>query len=160
MGTLDNELDYNSCKKTHMTLLKKLLVIFFFLIPFSNSFAAMITFNDRTLVAIEDDTSIDDSGDHITGIHFNDDGTKMFVSYHDDHHDTYNHISEFNLTTPFDVSTSSYAGDDERCTLNTGDTTFGPVGRVFDLEFSNDGMKVFVARGGLNDANDDRVFCI
>ena len=142
-----------------MTLLKKVLVIFFFLIPFSNSFAAMITFNDRTLVAIKDDTSIDDSGDHITGIHFNDDGTKMFVSYHDDHHDTYNHISEFNLTTPFDVSTSSYAGDDERCTLNTGDTTFGPVGRVFDLEFSNDGMKVFVARGGLgNDANDDRVF--
>ena len=55
-----------------MTLLKKVLVIFFFLIPFSNSFAAMITFNDRTLVAKEDDTSVDDSGDHITGIHFND----------------------------------------------------------------------------------------
>ena len=137
----------------------RILILFILLFPISNSFGAMITFNDRTLVAIEDDTSIDDSGDHITGIHFNDDGTKMFVSYHDDHHDTYNHISEYNLTTPFDVSTSSYAGDDERCTLNTGDTTFGPVNRVFDLEFSNDGMKVFVARGSLsNDANDDRVF--
>ena len=142
-----------------MSFVKKILFIFFLLVPISNSFGAMITFNDRTLVAKEDDTSVDDSGDHITGIHFNDDGTKMFVSYHDDHHDTYNHISEYNLTTPFDVSTSSYAGDDERCTLNTGDTTFGPVDRVFDLEFSNDGMKVFVARGGLgNDANDDRVF--
>jgi len=137
----------------------RILILFILLFPISNSFGAMITFNDRTLVAKEDDTSVDDSGDHITGIHFNDDGTKMFVSYHDDHHDTYNHISEYNLTTPFDVSTSSYAGDDERCTLNTGDTTFGPVDRVFDLEFSNDGMKVFVARGGLGgNANDDRVF--
>ena len=137
----------------------RILILFILLFPISNSFGAMITFNDRTLVAKEDDTSVDDSGDHITGIHFNDDGTKMFVSYHDDHHDTYNHISEYNLTTPFDVSTSSYAGDDERCTLNTGDTTRGPIDRVFDLEFSNDGMKVFVARGSLgNDANDDRVF--
>ena len=142
-----------------MSLLKRILLIFFLLIPISNSFGAMITFNDRTLVAKDDSTSVDDSGDHITGIHFNDDGTKMFVSYHDDFDDTYNHISEYNLTTPFDVSTSSYAGDDERCILNTGDTTRGPIDRVFDLEFSKDGMKVFVARGGLGgNANDDRVF--
>ena len=142
-----------------MSLIKKILIIFFFLLPISNSFGAMLTFVDRTLVAKDDSTSVDDSGDHITGIHFNDDGTKMFVSYHDDFDDTYNHVSEYNLTTPFDVSTSSYAGDDERCTLNTSDTSYGPIGRIFDLEFSNDGMKLFVARGNTNtDANDDRVF--
>jgi len=142
-----------------MSLIKKILIIFFFLLPISNSFGAMLTFVDRTLVAKDDSTSVDDSGDHITGIHFNDDGTKMFVSYHDDFDDTYNHVSEYNLATPFDVSTSSYAGDDERCTLNTSDTSYGPIDRIFDLEFSNDGMKLFVARGNVsNNANDDRVF--
>ena len=49
-------------------------------------------------------------------------------------------VSEFNLSTPFDLSTSSYAGDGESCILNSGNTTTGPVNRVFGLKFSKDGM--------------------
>mgnify|MGYP003315572153 FL=1 len=51
-------------------------------------------------------------------------------------------------------------GDTEICSLDTGDTTFGPVGRVYDIDFSRDGMKFLVARGGSGSGNaeDDRVF--
>ena len=55
------------------------------------------------------------------GPEFNKDGTKMFVSYHnivnkvasgaDDF------IAEYTLSTPFDISTATYAGDSERLQL-------------------------------------------
>ena len=32
----------------------------------------------------------------------------------------YNFIDEYNLSTPFDISTAVYAGDDERCVLDHG----------------------------------------
>ena len=73
---------------------------------------------------------------------------------------TYAIVEEYTLSTPFNITTASYAGDSEICSLDTGDTTFGPVSRVYDIDFSRDGMKLLVARGGSGstDANDDRVF--
>ena len=53
--------------------IKKLILILLFILPISNSFAAMVTFNQRTTVA--------DGGDFIGGIHFNTDGTKMFIMF-------------------------------------------------------------------------------
>ena len=94
-----------------MSLLKKILIIFFFLIPFSNSIAAMLTkIDDRVLK-----DAADDKDTSMGGPEFNKDGTKMFVSYHnlvnkvasgaDDF------IAEYTLSTPFDISTATYAGD-------------------------------------------------
>ena len=71
----------------------------------------------------------------------------------------YTHVSEYNLSTPFDISTKSYAGDSERCILDSDDITDGPVDAVYGLDFSKDGTKLFVGRGKNADgANKDRVF--
>ena len=61
-----------------MSLLKKILIIFFFLIPFSNSFAAMVTKIDDQVFQ----DAADDKDNIMGGPEFNKDGTKMFVSYH------------------------------------------------------------------------------
>ena len=54
-------------------------------------------------------------------IDFNPDGTKMFLRRHYQNgtfEDRDNLLAEFNLSTPFDISTRTYAGDSERCNLD------------------------------------------
>ena len=143
-----------------MSLLRKILLTFFLLFPISNSFGAMHTFVQKA--AVTDGTNNDPSG-----VHFNPDGTKMFVlsqSPDSPGADVFSHVSEYNLSTPFNVSTRTYAGDGERCILNNGEgdypSGFGPVNHMYDLKFSHNGMMLFVGRGntGHNHANADRVF--
>ncbi len=122
-----------------MNFLKKILIIFFFLIPSSISLA-QVTYVQQAFVT-------EDAGSpkgHIQGIHFNTTGDRMFVIYRDSNLNNGNqsHINAYNLSTPFDVSTKTYAGDDQRCTLNEGSHTTNGHG-VYDLEFSSDGMKFF-----------------
>ena len=99
-----------------MSFLKKILIIFFFLIPFSNSFAAMVTKIDDQVFQ----DAADDNDNIMGGPEFNKDGTKMFLSYqndsakNDDSGDD-DFIAEYTLSTPFDISTATYAGDSERC---------------------------------------------
>ena len=104
-----------------MTLLKKILLLFFLLFPISNTFAATVTkidvqtFNDAA----------DGNHNFMGGPEFNKDGTKMFVSYHNganfenDGDDDF--IAEYTLSTPFDISTATYAGDSERCNATDPD---------------------------------------
>jgi len=143
-----------------MNFLKKIILVLIFLFPISNSFAAMHSFVQKA--AVTDGTNQDPSG-----VHFNPDGTKMFIlSQLPDNAgaNVFSHVSEYNLSTPFDVSTKTYAGDGERCILNNGEgdypSGFGPVNHMYDLEFSHNGMMLFVGRGntGHNHANADRVF--
>ena len=112
------------------------------LFPISNSFGAMVT-------SVQNET-FEDLGREINGIHFNKDGTKVFTSYSfalaatpNDHH----FIHEYNLSTPYDISTRTYAGNDERCKTGSGsdgtETQF-----IHDLEFSSDGMKLFTTTRG------------
>ena len=54
-----------------MSLIKKILIIFFLLFPISNSFGAMVTEVQNEVV--EDGDSVT-----ISGIGFNKDGTKIF----------------------------------------------------------------------------------
>ena len=122
-----------------MSLIKKILFVFFILLPIQHSFANMVTFVQSTITQ----TQTNFPG----GVHFNPDGTKMFVLSAFKLSGDYSKVSEFNLSTPFDLSTSSYAGDGESCILNSGNTTTGPVDRVFGLKFSKDGMMMFVATG-------------
>ena len=94
-----------------MFLIKKILIILFLLFPISNSFAGMVTFVQTT--------QFTDSNDVIQGIEFNKDGTKMFASYGGNATgESTKALNEYNLTTPFDISTRVYAGDDERCVLS------------------------------------------
>ena len=52
------------------------------------------------------------------GIEFNADGTKMFVSFAQTDtagKDLTRVINTYDLSTPYDVSTETFAGDSERC---------------------------------------------
>ena len=79
------------------------------------------------------------------GMAFSNDGAKMFVIG-----DIGNDINEYTLTIPFNVTTASYDGNDERFSVFTQDKQ--PTG----MAFSNDGAKMFVV-GWNGDAGDDAV---
>ena len=122
--------------------LKNFLIIFFLLFSISNSFGAMVTHNQSVTVAQPIDAQI-------SGIEFNEDGTKMFTSYNKRlGGDDTRFIEEYNLSTPFNISTRVSAGDSERCKL-TG-VTASVNYEIFDITFSSDGMKFFVAQSATN----------
>jgi len=133
-----------------MKCIKNFILILLFIFPISNSFGAMVTFVQEA--AVDDSSDVSD----IAGIHFNVDGTKMFTMYTTVAGGvSYRQVSEYNLTTAFDVLTKSYAGDSERCVLNHGGSSINS----FDLEFSSDGMKLFFVEGGNASGDDvDKVF--
>ena len=74
---------------------------------------------------------------------FNNDGTKMFVmgSSGDD-------INEYTLSTGFDVSTATYAGDAERFSVGAQEII------PYSLAFNNDGTKMFVMGAVGDDINE------
>ena len=105
-----------------MFLFKRILIIFFLLIPISNSFGAMVTFVDSFQVSNGEKQTTDRAGlakntdREIGGVQFNDDGTKMFVRFVRDQDggaspdtELYSYIDQYNLSTPFDASTGTYA---------------------------------------------------
>ena len=77
------------------------------------------------------------SGSLVAGIEFNNDGTKMFTSYGQMNGLAF-YIEEYNLSTPYDISTRVHAGNSERCEL-TG-TVANSNYTIYDLEFSSDVM--------------------
>ena len=135
-----------------MILVKKILIIFFFLIPFSNSFAAMVTQIDKR--TFNEPVSADKMGT----VQFNDDGTKMFTSFHNNANTGTvaaredDKINEYTLSVPYDISTATYAGNAERCLVvdpehssdnRTTATTLG-------FRFADNGMKIFTMQRGMN----------
>ncbi|AEA80685.1 putative secretory autotransporter [Candidatus Pelagibacter sp. IMCC9063] len=140
-----------------MFSIKKFIIIFFLLIPISNSFGAMVTEVDSDQAY----SFLDGSGATLglNGIAFNPDGTKMFVSAGNGSSSPHragdgdDFINEYNLPTPFDISTAVYAGDSARCDL-TG-TIRGNIG---DMVFSSDGLKIFTVTRGTNGSNRDLVY--
>ena len=117
-----------------MSLIKKVLVIFFLLFPISNSFGEATLTHVQT---VEFDDGDQNQNNLIAGIEFNKDGTKLFTS--SANKTSPGLIMEFNLSTPYDISSRSYAGNGERCTMT--EVTLTP----YDLEFNHDGTKLFVA---------------
>ena len=135
-----------------MHLVKKILIIFFFLIPFSNLFAAMVTQIDKR--TFNDPGSADKMGT----VQFNDDGTKMFLTFHNGLNNTAAHrsddkINEYTLSVPYDISTATYAGNDERCSVVDPDhsNSHRSTGVTLGFKFADDGMKIFTMQRGLND---------
>ena len=141
-----------------MKYFKKIILVLIFLFPVSKSFGEMVT-HVQTNTFLDGPYTAADDGDEnenndlqsrvLNGIHFNADGTKLFTSYNmkpqlDGTNDTFQYIHEYNLSTPYDISTRTYAGNDERCELGSGSD--GHSGsQAHDLEFSNDGMKLFTS---------------
>ncbi len=115
-----------------MFSIKKFIIIFFLLIPISNSFGAMVTLKQKVQVQ-------GDGGSIVAGVEFNKDGTKMFTIYANKTLSVHN-VNEYNLTVPFDISSRAFAENSERCLL-TG-TDGNPI---YDLEFSSNGMHLFTA---------------
>ena len=129
------------------------------LFPMQNSFSAMITQLDNQIFQDASDSNDETLG----GIEFNKDGTKMFLSYHNlvqknDASGDDDYIAEYTLSTPFDISTATYAGDSERCNAIDPDHDGTAVGdnattkAIIGFKFSDDGKKIFIAQRGLNEA--------
>ena len=130
-----------------MFLFKRILIIFFLIIPISNSFGAMVTEVDSDQAY----SFLDGRWCTVNGIAFNPDGTKMFVS----RTSSTQFIIEYNLSTPFDISTATYAGDAERCELGTA-ATINPA-NIGDMVISSDGLKMFFVQRSTNGSNSDRI---
>ena len=148
-----------------MVLAKRILIIFFFLIPISNSFAAMVTLVDNFQISNGLSQTTDRAGlatntdREVGGVQFSDDGTKMFVRFFRDEDggadpdtELYSYIDQYNLSTPFDASTGTYAVS---CELNHG---LSSIHQPFDLNFSSDGMKFYVANRNVGTNNSDLNF--
>ena len=135
-----------------MSLNKNILIIFNLLFSISNSLFTMVTHNQSVTVAQSIDAQI-------SGIEFNEDGTKMFTSYNKRlGGDDTRFIEEYNLSTPFNISTRVSAGDSERCKLTGVKDPANYSGyEIFDLEFSSDGMKFFVVSGRDGNSNDESI---
>jgi len=86
--------------------------------------------------------ALDVSGQDIrpTGIRFNNDGTKLFMTgFYSDY------INEYNLSTAYDISTGSYS---KRFLVNSQDIY------PRDVQFNLDGTKMFVVGGAGDDINE------
>ena len=124
-----------------MKITRILIWIILIIFPITKSFGAMVT-------EVDDQEFADGGSNSMSGINFNDDGTKMFLLYQQGTHgDDHKYINQYNLSTPFDISTATYAGDSARCYLDYGDDTGLGTDRIFDLEFSSDGLKLFTVYG-------------
>ena len=147
------------------------VITFFFIFKFYNVDAAMVEFDLLGTVNKRNIADVGGGSDHkdfgiAGGVEFNNDGTKMFVSFAnracqlgnqqdncglgaDGFEYRYFIINTYNLSTPFNTSTASYAGDSERCILNE------VADSVYDLEFSNDGKMLFVASRSSTDNDEE-----
>ena len=137
-----------------VSLFKKNKFIILFLSLFFSclstiSLKANPTFVDGTVVDNKDDDANTAAEQFTTGLSFNNDGTKMYIVGTES-----KDVHEFELNPGFDISTRTYAGDSERCELSGN---AGGDRRIFDISFSSDGLKIFIARGSAgNEGGDDK----
>ena len=82
---------------------------------------------------------------HIDGVIFNYDGTKMYTINGNE-----NNISQFKLTTPYDVSTLSLEGAYKISFV---------VNNAREVVFSNDGSKMFIIDDGLDKVHEFNLSC-
>ena len=88
---------------------------------------------------------------YIDGVIFNYNGTKMYTIRNQTNAD--NHISQFKLTTPYDVSTLSLEGTFDVSSLISGSSDSR------EMVFSNDGSKMFIIDDGLEQVHEFNLSC-
>ena len=139
-----------------MKFLRKALIILIFLFPSSNVLANVTHIDDQTFRDGGSGSGI------LSGIEFNSNGTKMFTIYSaaSGNDNNIDFINEYDLSTPFDISTHTYRGDSERCNLANGyDSGSHQIPKnAGDMSFSSNGMHIFVINRGTNGSNDDALY--
>ena len=139
-----------------MKFFRKALIILIFLFPSSNVLANVTHIDDQTFRDGGSGSGI------LNGIEFNSNGTKMFTIYSgaSGNDNNIDFINEYDLSTPFDISTHTYRGDSERCNLANGyDSGSHQIPKnAGDMSFSSNGMHIFVINRGTNGSNDDALY--
>ncbi len=139
-----------------MKFLRKAIIILIFLFPSLNVLANVTHIDDQTF---RDGGS---GSGTLNGIEFNSNGTKMFTIYSgaSGNDNDIDFINEYDLSTPFDISTHTYRGDSERCNLANGyDSGSHQIpDNAGDMSFSSNGMHIFVINRGTNGKNDDALY--
>ena len=139
-----------------MKFFRKALIILIFLFPSSNVLANVTHIDDQTFRDGGSGSGI------LSGIEFNSNGTKMFTIYSaaSGNDNNIDFINEYDLSTPFDISTHTYRGDSERCNLANGyDSGSHQIPKnAGDMSFSSNGMHIFVINRGTNGSNDDALY--
>ena len=139
-----------------MKFLRKAIIILIFLFPSLNVLANVTHIDDQTF---RDGGS---GSGTLNGIEFNSNGTKMFTIYSgaSGNDNDIDFINEYDLSTPFDISTHTYRGDSERCNLANGyDSGSHQIPKnAGDMSFSSNGMHIFVINRGTNGSNDDALY--
>ena len=120
-----------------MSILKRILIIFFLLFPISNIFVQNAYANfigpggnlDTSNYAIR---SFDVSAQttHARDISFNNDGTKMFIINNDT-----NKVFSYTLSTPYNISTAVFVNEFSVASQD---------GNAMNVQFNNDGSKMFI----------------
>ena len=139
-----------------MKFIKNFILILLFILPISNVFANVTHIDQQTF---------DDGGtgsSFLNGIEFNSDGTKMFTIYSgaSGNDNDIDFINEYDLSTPFDISTHTYRSDSERCNLANGyDSELHQIpNNAGDMSFSSNGMQIFVINRGTSGSNNDALY--
>ncbi|MDA8829334.1 secretion protein, partial [Candidatus Pelagibacter bacterium] len=146
-----------------MKFIKNFILILLFIFPITNSFGEATLTHVQTII-FADQSSAEKAVTQsqirgVAGIEFNKDGTKLFMSSFQPQQPATDTVlvSEFNLSTPYDISSRTYAGDSERCAMS--EVPIDGVRSVYDLELSHDGTKLFVAsRTPGSGADSDNLF--
>ncbi len=108
-----------------------------FLTNASLQYGAVIDVSGATYAGVAEEFSVGTQDGAPQGLAFNSDGSKMYVIG-----SSVDVISEYSLTSPYDVSTASYAGASEGLSVNAQDVN--PRG----LTFNQDGSKLFIIGNG------------
>ena len=142
-----------------MYFFRSLILAILFYFSAANSFGAMVTEVQSTKVS-DGNTggSTPNTDEIVSGIQFNNDGTKMFIMFNRDDTEEvdYSYIHEYTLSTPYDISTKTYTGDSEACHLNHGTTNRHDP---YQMEISKDGTKIyFASRSTAGNEDDDRIY--
>ena len=139
-----------------MKFFRTAVTILIFLLPISNVLANVTHIDDQTFRDGGSGSGI------LNGIEFNSNGTKMFTIYSgaSGNDNGIDFINEYDLSTPFDISTHTYRGDSERCNLANGyDSGSHQIPKnAGDMSFSSNGMHIFVINRGTNGSNDDALY--
>ena len=140
-----------------MKFIKNFILILLFIFPISNVFA--------NVTHIDQQTFADGGSSFLNGIEFNSDGTKMFTIYSTNDIGNGNgkvdYINEYDLSTPFDISTHTFAEDSERCNLANcydSDVHTQEPNEAGDMAFSSNGMHIFVINRGTGNSTNDRLY--
>lgn len=136
-------------RKNHIHLFILLFAVSSLLVHFPSGFTANAAITTAT---VTDGDSRFIAGGAATSprhVEFNNDGTKMFIV-----EGTLDFVLEWTLTTGFDISTATYAGNAEAFDLFKNNRNGFGDGHPRGIHFNTDGTKMFVVGNNVDEINE------